>query len=72
MNNPDITRVKFMRPNDIKKYTTINPQQIREGMKSGTLDIGFITNPTGRRYNYNILPGKFFAYIGIPVPIEWQ
>lgn len=64
--------VKVMRPNDIKPYTTIPPQQVREGMKAGILDIGFVTNPTGKRYCYNIIPQKFFDYIGQPVPIEWQ
>ncbi len=60
-----------MRPSDIKKYINIPPQQIREAMKSGSIDIGFVTNPTGKRYTYNIVPAKFFSFIQQDVPKEW-
>ncbi len=67
-----LKHVKVMRPADIKPYTSIPPQQIREGMKAGVLNIGFVTNRTGKRYSYNIIPSRFFEYIGQPVPAEWQ
>lgn len=66
-------QTKVMRPQDIKKYCNINPQAIREGLKSGKLDIGFAVKKDGSsRWAYFIIPERFFKYIGQPVPPEWE
>lgn len=65
-------RIKYMCPADITPYTDVPPQAIREGMKAKILDIGFVINPSGKRYSYYIWPQKFFDWLGIPIPIEWQ
>lgn len=65
-------RVRYMRPNDIKPYTDLPPQAIRELLKQNMCDFGFVINPTGKRYNYYIFPKKFFSWLGKDVPEEWK
>lgn len=64
--------VKMMTPDDCKSYCDLAPQFIREALKEQRVDFGFAINPTGKRWRYAIVPSKFFAYIGKPVPDEWQ
>lgn len=67
-------KCRIMKPADCVKYIDVNTQAVREFMKANPNVWGFIVGDiaNSRHLSYNIVPAKFFGYLEMEVPAEWQ